>query len=60
MAELSNEVAHDADSKAVKEKNLANEPEVHVWHLDIAVHTLALEVRRVGPDENDQVVDEKC
>ena len=57
LTEAAEEVADDTDGQAVEEKDFSHQPEVNIWHLDIAVVALALEVSRVRPDEHDDVVE---
>ena len=57
LAEAAEEVADDTNGEAVEEEDLAHEPEVYVWHLNVAIVVLALEVGRVGPDQYNNVID---
>ena len=55
LAESAEEIADDESSQAVEEKNLAHEPEVDWWHLQIAVVGLWFEVGRLRPAKYDEI-----
>ena len=55
LAESAEEIADDKSSQAVEEKNLAHEPEVDWWHLQVAVVGLWFEVCSLGPSKYDEI-----
>ena len=57
LTELSEEVTHDECSQQVEEKDFPHKPEIDVWHQDVAVETLTLEVGCLGPDQDCSVED---
>ena len=59
LTESTEEVAEHEGSQAVEEENLTHEPEIHIWHLEIAVVGLRLEVSHLRPYKNNSIVEKQ-